>query len=96
MTTPSPKYTPEFKDRAVQLYRSTEGATFASIGRELGVDPSSIATWVRKADSAHEAPSSNPFQLAEDVKRLKRENQRLKRENEILLKASAFFASKQL
>lgn len=96
MTTPSPKYTPEFKERAVQLYRGTEGATFASVGRELGVDPGSIATWVRKSDGAHEAPGSNAFQLAEDIKRLKRENQRLRRENEILLKASAFFASRQL
>ena len=34
--------------------------------------------------------------MAEDLCRLKRENERLKRENEILLKASAFFASRQL
>ena len=30
------------------------------------------------------------------LRKLRRENQRLKTENEILLKASAFFASKQL
>lgn len=41
-------------------------------------------------------PDANPFQMAEDLRRLKRENERLKRENEILLKASAFFASRQL
>ena len=35
------------------------------------------------------APDGNPFQMAEDLRRLKREN-------EILLKASAFFASRQL
>jgi transposase len=40
--------------------------------------------------------SDNPFQMAEDLRRLRRENERLKRENEILLKASAFFASRQL
>ena len=34
--------------------------------------------------------------MAEDLCRLKRENERLKRENEILLKASALFASRQL
>ena len=34
--------------------------------------------------------------MAEDLRRLKRENERLKRENEMLLKASAFFASRQL
>lgn len=41
-------------------------------------------------------PEDNPFQMAEDLRRLRRENERLKRENEILLKASAFFASRQL
>ena len=34
--------------------------------------------------------------MAEDLRRLKRENERLKRENEMLLKASAFFAGRQL
>lgn len=38
----------------------------------------------------------NPFQMAEETKRLRRENDRLRRDNEILLKASAFFASRQL
>ena len=32
----------------------------------------------------------------EELRKLRRENQRLKTENEILLKASAFFASRQL
>ena len=30
------------------------------------------------------APDVNPFQMAEDLRRLKRENERFKRENEIL------------
>lgn len=38
----------------------------------------------------------SPFQMREENRRLKRELARLKEENEILLKASAFFASKQL
>ena len=38
----------------------------------------------------------NPFQVAEENRKLKREIRRLSEENEILLKASAFFASKQL
>ena len=91
-----PKYTPEFKQKAVELYRTTEGATYASIGRELGCDAGSISDWVKKADAQPPSPSDNPFRMAEDLKRLKRENKRLRRENEILLKASAFFASRQL
>lgn len=96
--TASPRYTPEFKQRAVELYLSLEEPTYAEVGRKLGVDAGSIAAWVRAAEVSGDGPQAdaNPFQMAEDLKRLKRENERLKRENEILLKASAFFASKQL
>jgi transposase len=34
--------------------------------------------------------------MQEEIRQLRRENARLREENEILLKASAFFASKQL
>lgn len=67
MSMPSPKYTPEFKRHAVELYRSTEGATYAQIGRELGVDAGSVSAWVRKADAAGAAPADDPFQMAEDL-----------------------------
>ena len=92
---PSPKYTAEFKQQAVRLYRD-RGGTYAEIARELGCDAGSISDWVKKADAAQASPEDNPFQMAEDLRRLRRENERLKRENEILLKASAFFASRQL
>ena len=94
MGTPSPKYTAEFKQKAVELYRKS-GTTYAEVARGLGCDPGSLSDWVKKADAADAAPDCNPFQMAEDLRRLKRENERLKRENEILLKASAFFASRQ-
>lgn len=89
MGTPSPRYTAEFKQKAVELYRK-------SGTRGLGCDPGSLSDWVKKADAAGPAPDANPFQMAEDLRRLRRENERLKRENGILLKASAFFAGRQL
>lgn len=92
---PSPKYTAEFKQRAVQLYRE-RGTTCAEVARELGVDPSSLADWVKRSDAARAAPGDNPFKIAEENRKLRREVERLRRENEILLKASAFFASRQL
>ena len=95
MGTPSPKYTAEFKQKAVELYRKS-GTTYAEVARGLGCDPGSLSDWVKKADAAECAPGANPFRVAEENRRLKRENERLKRENEILLKASAFFASRQL
>lgn len=92
---PSPKYSAEFKQQAVRLYNE-RGTTYAEVARELGVDPGSLSDWVKRADAAQAPAGDNPFQMAEDLRRLRRENERLKRENEILLKASAFFASRQL
>ena len=66
------------------------------MARGLGCYPGSLSDWVKKADAADAPRGENPFQMAKDLRRLKRENERLKREDEILLKASAFFASRQL
>lgn len=95
MGRPSPEYTAEFRQRAVELYRE-RGCTYAELARELGCDAGSISDWVRRADASGAAPDQNPFQMAEELRRLRRENDRLRTENEILLKASAFFASRQL
>lgn len=94
MGTPSPKYTAEFKQKAVELHGKF-GTTYAEVARGLGCDPSSLSDWVKKADAADSGAGDNPFRMAEDLRRLRCENERLKRENEILLKASAFFASRQ-
>ena len=92
---PSPKYSAEFKQQAVRLYRE-RGGTYAETARELGVDPGSLSDWVKRADAAQAPPEDNPFQMAEDLRRLGRENERLKRENGMLLEASAFVASRRL
>lgn len=87
-------YTAEFKQQAVALYRRSD-TSYSAIARELGVDPGSVASWVKAADGKTSS-EENPFQVKEDNRRLQKENARLKEENEILLKASAFFASKNL
>lgn len=74
---------------------SERGTTCAEVAREAGVDPSSLADRVGRADASTAPPEDNPFKVAEENRRLRRENERLKRENEILLKASALFASRQ-
>lgn len=90
------KYTPEFKKRAVELYNS-RGTTYAEVARELGVDDGTLSGWVKLANNDRpEDPEANPFQIAEENRRLRQENARLREEREILLKASAFFASMQL
>ena len=93
MRTPSPKYTAELKQKAVELCRKS-GTTYTEVVRWLGCDPGSLSDWVKKVDAADAPPGENPFQVAEEDRRLKCENERPKRENEILLKASAFFAGR--
>ena len=95
MGRPSPKYTAEFKRRAAGFYRE-RGCTYAELAREPGRDAGGISDRVKRADAAGAAPDRNPFQMAEEPRGLRRENDRLRTENEILLKASAFFASRQL
>lgn len=92
---PSPKYSAEFKQQAVRLYRERGGA-YAEIAGELGCDAGSISDWVRRADAAQAPTGGNPFQMAEGLRGLRRENERLKRESEMLLKASASFAGRRL
>ncbi|MCI1934904.1 MAG: transposase [Atopobiaceae bacterium] len=96
----STKYTPEFKEQAVALYLKSS-TTYAAVARKLGCDPGSLSDWIKsdwikKATSADGSKEDNPLQIAEEIRQLRRENARLRKENEILLKASAFFASKRL
>ena len=98
MANASPRYTAEFKARVVELYKAAGlDATYAEIARELGCDAGSLSHWAKTAGGGQpDEADMNPFQMREENRRLKRELARLKEENEILLKASAFFASKQL
>lgn len=95
MGKPCPKHTAEFKRRAVQPCNE-RGTACAEVAREAGVDPSSLADWARRASAAAPDAEADPFQMAGDLRRPRRENERLKRENEMLSKASAFFAGRQL
>ena len=91
---PSPKYAAEFKQRAAGLYRE-RGCTYAELAREPGCDAGGISDRVKRADAAGVAPDRDPFQMAEEPRGPRRENDRLGTENEMLLKAGALFASRQ-
>ena len=91
----STKYSPEFKEQAVALYLKS-GTAYAAVARELGCDAGSLSAWVKKATNEGGSKEGNPFQMQEEIRQLRRENARLKEENEILLKASAFFATKAM
>ena len=92
MTRPS-KFAPEFKARAIDLYRSSEGRTIADVARELGIGTETFRKWVRQDEADRgERDDRLTSKETEELKRLRRENADLKRTNEILRLASAFFA----
>ena len=76
MGNPSSRYTAEFKQKAVELYMKS-GTTYAEVARGLGCDAGSLSDWVKEADAAGPAVDGNPLQMAEDLCRLKRENEML-------------------
>ncbi len=94
MGKPCPKHTAESKRRAVQPCNE-RGTACAEVARGIGVDPSGLADWVRRAPAAAPGAEADPFQMAGGLRRPRRGNERLKREDEMLLEAGAFLAGGQ-
>jgi transposase-like protein len=92
------KYTREFKESAVELYRSS-GKTAKEIAEDLGVNPKNIGRWIRESAESREGVlkafpgQGNPRD--EELFRLRKENTDLREANEILKKAMAFFVVKK-
>lgn len=86
------RYTPEFKRQMVELARS--GRSPASLSKEFGPTPWSIALWVKRAArDAGKGDGGLTTAEREELNRLRRENRKLKEEREILSKAAAWFAT---
>lgn len=87
-------YTLEFKQEAVRLVLH-EGMSYSEVGKDLGVNKSTIRDWRNKLDSGElggKPKSAKALSMEEELKRLRRENRILREEREILKKAAAFFA----
>jgi transposase len=87
------KYSPEFREQAVELVRAT-GKTVAEVARDLQINDTTLGNWVR-ADRAEQGdPDSSgllPLTAEEraELARLRRGNARLKTEREILKNGSS-------
>ncbi len=100
--TPTPKYSPEVRERAVRLVQEHRGeypslwAAIESIAPKIGCVPQTLHGWVRK----HEVDTGLRDGVTSDdrdrLKALERENKELRKANEILKLASAFFAQAEL
>jgi len=92
-------YTREFKESAIELYRSQSGEkTTKEIADELGIHQGNLCRWLSESEEGEKKKlvvfpgQGNPRD--EEVARLRKENADLKETNEILKKAMAFFVVK--
>jgi transposase len=79
-----------FRTRAVELLLT--GRTLTELARELGVHASTLFHWKEDylkelADQPADVATLPPLEMAEEIKRLRKENQKLKLHQEILKKA---------
>ena len=78
-----PPYSPEFKQRIIELVR--KGRTPEELGRQFEPSAQAIRNWVRQADR-DEGHRQDGLTTAEqeELRRLRRENRALREEREIL------------
>jgi len=91
------KYSPEFREQAVELVRATRKPV-AQVARDLQINDTTLGNWVKADDAERGVPDANgqlPLTAAEraELSKLRRENAKLKVEREILKKAAAFFVT---
>jgi transposase len=89
MGTQRRRFTPEFKQEAVALYRHS-GKSGCEVAREVGLAQPTLNRWTRQA--AASPLGANSFLATEELKVLRREVEQLRQERDILKKAVAFFA----
>jgi transposase len=92
------KYPEELRERAVKMVlevRERDGkghGELARVGRQLGVHPEALRSWVKQAEiDGGERPGTTTGDK-QRIFELEREVRELRRANEILKAASAYFA----
>ncbi|AZC03068.1 IS3-like element ISAba19 family transposase [Acinetobacter baumannii] len=92
-----PNYTPEIRERAVQLLIESEKdypstwAAITAIAPKIGCTPETLRVWYLKHLDQLNPAKVQQISDQEKMKQMEREIKELKRANEILRKAAAFF-----
>ena len=86
------RYSPEFKEEAARVVVESN-RSIAEVGREIGVNETTLGTWVAKYRREH-AEDEPPLTVSERarLRELEREVRELRMKTEFLGKAAAFFA----
>jgi transposase len=87
------KYTEEFKSEAVRLVQES-GKPVAKVARELGIADNLLYRWRAEEHSAASLGTTRGALKAdaEELVRLRRENELLRKERDFLKSAAAYFA----
>ena len=91
-------YTKEFKESAVELYRSS-GKTAKEVAEDLGIERSNLSYWIRESEKGKKSNTrvfpgqGNPRD--QELYQLRKEIAELRETNEILKKAMVFFVEKK-
>jgi len=91
MPTSHPPYSPEFRQRIVELVR--KGRTPEELARQFEPSAQAIRNWVKQAAlDVGERPDGLTTEERDELRRLRREVRQLREERAILSKAAGWFA----
>jgi transposase len=82
----------EFREKAV-AYVVEQKKSIAGAARELGIGESTLANWIKSAESDRSGGLPASPVERDEMRRLRAENRELQMRVELLKKATAFFAS---
>ncbi len=92
-----PRYSEQFKRDAVALYENNEDLSLHAASTELGVNRSSLFSWLKQYGPGKRARTKAMRDQAqattdsERIRQLEKENTKLREERDILRKAAKYF-----
>ena len=93
------RYSEQFKRDAVALYENNEDLSLHAASAELGVNRSSLYSWLKQYGTGKRARTKTlrdeaqaTTDSSERIRQLEKENAKLREERDILRKAAKYFA----